>query len=525
MSRSSCFRRLWCVSLFFFLLHCLAAPPASAAELDPQTIHFVLAGDSTVTDTAGWGLAFSKLLAPGVRCTNVAGGGQSTKSFRDSGRWQRVLDVRPTHVLIQFGHNDQPGKGPHRETDAATTYRENLARFVDEARAAGALPILVTSLTRRGFENGKLVDILGPYAAAMRIVAAEKQVPLVDLYARSTAIVECLGEQGSMKFSPPSKKGVDRTHLNALGAAVMAKVVGGEVRRVVPESAPCFGEQPRTVRLLTIGNSFSRNAMNYFDELALCGGQTLVLQQATIGGSSMQQHLDKARLHEQNATDPKGLYDSKRSLKDYLTAEPWDFITIQQRSLASHDVAAYRPSAEHLATYVKRYAPQAKLLLHQTWAYRVDDPRFQIATPKPGEPRTQREMYEGLTKAYDAIAAELGAGIVPVGDAFFAADRDATWGYRSAEAVDPRSFAYPKLPPQTHSLHVGWRWTTNGKQTLGMDGHHANTAGEYLAACVFYEALFGESVLDNPYVPPQLDADYADFLQATAHDAVELRRK
>src|SRR5690606_26390919 len=113
--------------------------------------------------------------------------------------------------------------------------------------------------------------------------------------------------------SPPSKKGVDRTHLNALGAAVMAKVVVGEVRRVVPESAPCFGDQPRTVRLLTIGNSFSRNAMNYFDELALCGGQTLVLQQATIGGSSMQQHLDKARLHEQNATDPKGLYDSKRS--------------------------------------------------------------------------------------------------------------------------------------------------------------------------------------------------------------------
>lgn len=517
-------RRFSVAALLLAVFPAVAAPRAEGAEVDRQSVHFALAGDSTVTDTAGWGLAFSKLLAPGVRCTNVAGGGQSTKSFRDSGRWQRVLDARPTHVLIQFGHNDQPGKGPHRETDAATTYRANLARFVDEARAAGAVPILVTSLTRRGFENGKLVDILGPYAAAMRIVAAEKQVPLVDLYARSTAIVECLGEQGSMKLSPPSTKGVDRTHLNALGAAVMAKVVVGQLRQVAPELAPCFGDQPRTVRLLTIGNSFSRNAMNYFDELALCGGQTLVVQQATIGGSSMQQHLDKARLHEQDATDPKGLYDSKRSLKDYLTAEAWDFITIQQRSLASHDVATYRPSAEQLAAYVKRYAPHAELLLHQTWAYRVDDPRFHLADPKPGEPRTQREMYEGLTKAYDAIATELGAGIVPVGDAFFAADTDVTWGYRSAGVVDLKSFAYPKLPPQTHSLHVGWRWSTKGKQMLGMDGHHADTAGEYLAGCVFYEALFGEPVIDNPYVPPQLDADYAEFLRATAHAAVERRR-
>ncbi len=69
---------------------------------------------------------------------------------------------------------------------------------------------------------------------------------------------------------------------------------------------------------------------------------------------------------------------------------------------------------------------------------------------------------------------------------------------------------------------MGWRWAQqkDGPPKLGMDGHHANTAGEYLGACVFYEVLFGESVVGNAFVPPGLDPAYAKFLQETAHQAV-----
>lgn len=117
----------------------------------------VLAGDSTVTDDAGWGVGFATRLVPGTACVNLAQGGRSSKSFRDEGWWDRVLETRGDVVLIQFGHNDQPGKGPERETDPETTYRANLAGYVVEARGAGMTPVIVTSLTRRWFDtDGRL---------------------------------------------------------------------------------------------------------------------------------------------------------------------------------------------------------------------------------------------------------------------------------------------------------------------------------------------------------------------------------
>jgi hypothetical protein len=162
-------------------------------------------------------------------------------------------------------------------------------------------------------------------------------------------------------------------------------------------------------------------------------------------------------------------------------------------------------------------------LVHQTWAYRCDDPRFATKSPKPGEPATQEAMYRGLTNAYRTIVEELGARLIPVGDAFHRADTDPQWGYRPDKEFDFKNAQPPALPDQTHSLHVGWRWAKQKDDTtkLSMDGHHANTAGEYLGACVFYEVLFGDNVVGNAFVPPGVDPAYARFLQETAHQAVE----
>jgi hypothetical protein len=279
----------------------------------------------------------------------------------------------------------------------------------------------------------------------------------------------------------------------------------------------------KTVRILTIGNSFSRNATNHLDDLAKAGGHTLIHRPIVVGGASLELHATRAQKHEDDPADKAGLYTNGRSLKDELLAEKWDYVTIQQASIKSHDPATYQPFAKWLADEIAQHAPTAKLLFHQTWAYRVDDPRFTKPSGKPGEPRTQEEMYRGLTNAYRSFAADLGAGLLPVGDAFFLADTDATWGFKPDKTFDPRLAKAPSLPHQTHSLHVGWRWVKpkeGGEPKLTMDGHHANSAGEYLGACVWYEVLFGESAVGNPYVPAGIAPDYARFLQETAHRAV-----
>lgn len=276
----------------------------------------------------------------------------------------------------------------------------------------------------------------------------------------------------------------------------------------------------KTVRLLTVGNSFSQNATKYLDRIVEADGNTLVHHRCVIGGSGPDQHLTKAALHEKDPKDKTGLYGSGKSLKQELLADKWDVITIQQASIRSHDVASYRPAAKELYDYIKKYAPDSEVVIHQTWAYRTDDPRFG-APGKGGEPRTQKEMYDGLSGAYRTIAKELGVRRIPVGDAFYAADTDPKWGYKPDPEFDPKTAKPPALPDQAHSLHIGRRWVTvDGKAALQMDGHHASPAGEYLGGLVFYEFLYGTSAVGNTFRPDGVSADYARFLQDTAHKAV-----
>lgn len=214
-----------------------------AADAKPaDKVRIVLAGDSTVTTKAGWGLGFAKLLNPDAECINLAIGGQSSKSFRDTGQWKKALDQKPNYILIQFGHNDMPGKGANRETDPETTYRENMTRFVAEARAIGAQPILVTSMTRRHFKEGKIQSDLIPYVNAVKKVAAETKVPLVDLHARSIELFEQLGPEGCQALAPKDTKTgkVDGTHLNSKGGEGVGKLVAEELKKVEPALAHCL---------------------------------------------------------------------------------------------------------------------------------------------------------------------------------------------------------------------------------------------------------------------------------------------
>ncbi|MBN2129954.1 MAG: rhamnogalacturonan acetylesterase [Sedimentisphaerales bacterium] len=237
--------RMCFVALAAMLLGgCTAVPSASegaatesAGQSATKKIRIILVGDSTVTDNAGWGAGFKRLLDDRVECENYARGGRSSRSFIEEGHWAKALAGGADYVLIQFGHNDMPGKGPARETDPNTTYRQYMSRYVDESRAAGAAPVLITSMTRRNFRDGKIVSLLGAYAQAVRDLAREKDVPLVDLHTASIELLNQLGPAESETLGPMANGRRDRTHLSDEGKTVFAALVADLLSQAVPNLA------------------------------------------------------------------------------------------------------------------------------------------------------------------------------------------------------------------------------------------------------------------------------------------------
>lgn len=256
-------------ALLVFASSAPAQTPAAPQRITASKV--ILVGDSTTAVMGGWGPSFcADHVTSFMACVNLGRGGRSSGSYIAEGSWDLALSEMRTPgyknvwVMIQFGHNDQPGK-PGRSTDLATEFPANLRRYVTEARQAGAKPVLLTPLARRIFVDGTLDNDLAPWAEAVRRVAAEMEVPLIDLNARSVAAVQALGEivsnrfaqlpEGSVPVGPPPPGGpqatevavlptavpklsFDRTHLGRFGADFFAAMVTAELVRAVPEMRP-----------------------------------------------------------------------------------------------------------------------------------------------------------------------------------------------------------------------------------------------------------------------------------------------
>ncbi|GGX75711.1 hydrolase [Massilia dura] len=241
----------------------------SAAAAD-KPVRFILVGDSTMASNSGYGDAFCARVNRAHTCINLAKGGRSSSSFRAEGRWDEVQGLlkgsaayRATYVLIQFGHNDQPGK-PGRSTDLKTEFPVNMARYVDEVKALNGVPVLVTPLTRRSFKAGVLENTLVPWADVIRATARDKQVALLDLNADSHAAVQAMGEAeaDTLAVAPKpavapvagnsaangaavepqgaAKSAFDYTHVGAKGAKYFAAMVERELKAAVPAVAAEF---------------------------------------------------------------------------------------------------------------------------------------------------------------------------------------------------------------------------------------------------------------------------------------------
>ncbi|MBO6028155.1 MAG: pectin esterase [Bacteroidales bacterium] len=207
------------------------------------TIH--LMGDSTMAEKdlsdgkleRGWGMMFPNFVDDTFRVVNYAQNGRSTKSFIDKGLWDIVeYALQPgDYVFIQFGHNDSKADDPERYAPAFGAYQENLRTFIRGAREKGATPVLLTPVARRWFKNGKLDrNCHTDYPAAMKQVAEEMGVTLLDITTPTLDWIESIGDEASKAYFMISTGKDDNTHTVASGARKVTEIVCDALKAQVP---------------------------------------------------------------------------------------------------------------------------------------------------------------------------------------------------------------------------------------------------------------------------------------------------
>lgn len=243
------------------------------------------------------------------------------------------------------------------------------------------------------------------------------------------------------------------------------------------------------MNVLSIGNSFSTDAHSYLPYMAKAADKELLLCNLFIGGCSLEQHWNNWR-------EEKTEYDyevylpfeteltraNEVALHEAVEDEEWDVITLQQCSHLSGVKESYSPYLSELAEYCRMVQPNAKIMLHQTWAYENGCAHSGFATYG----KNQDEMYRALTQAYADASLEADIDIIiPSGRA---------WQTARQTAIGDR---------------------------LTKDGYHGNELGRFLASACFYEKVFEENILDNPYMIDDLDPNITEILKFCAHIACE----
>jgi lysophospholipase L1-like esterase len=191
----------------------------------PTIATIFLAGDSTVTDRDGggdvsWGQLLPVFLKPGVAVANHAQSGETLKSFANALRLDKILSQmkQGDYLFIQFTHNDSKASWPQTYAEPSTTYKDYLRVYIDEARLRGATPVLVTAMDRGARGSGAPTHGHGGYPQAMREVAAEEHVALIDLYAMSQTLYSSAGADAPSILA-------DGTHSTAYGGYEFAKCI------------------------------------------------------------------------------------------------------------------------------------------------------------------------------------------------------------------------------------------------------------------------------------------------------------
>lgn len=243
----------------------------------------------------------------------------------------------------------------------------------------------------------------------------------------------------------------------------------------------CAG-QGRTVRILAIGNSFSMDAVEEnLWELAAADGVSCEIGNMYIGGCSIERHLKNAR-NDAAAYEYRKIVGGIRTVRDSVSLREalcdgeWDYVSVQQVSQLSGLYSSYIVLLPALLDYIRLYAPQAVIVLHETWAYAADSDHSGFRNYDCD----QRTMYEAIRTTVERAASENGIGTIV---------------YAGTAIQNARGTA------------IG--------DNLTRDGYHLNALGRYTAACAWYAALFGADVRTNGY----FRTDISPELQRLAREA------
>lgn len=254
----------------FFLATLVAAIVFMSVGIKPKPVKVYLIGDSTVADytldegylqkkypITGWGQVFQQFLkkdslkklnllikSDSALVIDKAKGGRSTRTFFEEGRWKEVLSTLEKNdlVLIQFGHNDAAKDKPERYVDIPG-YKDFLRMYVKETREKGAVPILITPVTRNyPWKDGKLGSAHGEYPQAVKDVAKELNAPIIDLTSLSASFFTTKGNEfvskhyfmnlDSAKYEAYPKGQKDNTHFQPEGAKAVAQLVYNELKNI-----------------------------------------------------------------------------------------------------------------------------------------------------------------------------------------------------------------------------------------------------------------------------------------------------
>ena len=283
------------------------------------------------------------------------------------------------------------------------------------------------------------------------------------------------------------------------------------------------------IQILGIGNSFTQNAANYLPQLIKFSPEVEAdVALAVISGSPLDKHVTLAKAHEANPESGNkynffmnhSLLKNDASLKEILQDREWDYITIQQVSTKSYKIDTYYPYAGELIEYIRKYAPNAEIVIHETWSHSMDSYRFKKNGLHPDD------MYARLHAAYKQIGNEYGLRIIPVGTAFQEAKKHSLWDYKPTE-IDVSQLSYPEdknnLPDESKSLHKIHFWLKDketGSRKLINDGYHAGKYGEYLGSLVWYEFFFEKDARELTHFPKGFTTEQVISLREIAHETM-----
>ncbi len=247
--------------------------------------------------------------------------------------------------------------------------------------------------------------------------------------------------------------------------------------------------QERVVKILAIGNSFSADAVEQnLHELAAAEGISTIIGNMYIGGCTLKRHLRNARenrpayAYRKIGTDGIKKNRKKTTLIEALGDEQWDYVSVQQASGYSGQYETYEASLPELLTFLRSHLPAStKIVFHQTWAYATDSNHKHFSHYN----NSQKKMYRAIVDA----------------------SRRAS-----------RQFKFKQIIPSGTAIQNA-RSSSLG-DNLTRDGYHLNkVTGRYIAACTWFETLFGRSVVGNAYAPKQMSDKTREIAQTATHAA------